>query len=89
MCHSIEVFMKSTLEMNVSCFKRNLLLAINEVLGCSHVDENIVKIVITPVVEAGKPLNAVDDIMRLVILSDKNVKNKEFSIDQAVALLTG
>ena len=81
--------MKKTTEMNKEIFRANLLMAISEVLGTDSFDEEKLRIAITPVHEEGKPLHAKDDIMRLILLSDENIKGKRLSVKQTVDLLAG
>lgn len=81
--------MKAVREMNKSIFRQNLLLSIKDVLDVEMVCEEEIGIEIVPVFEKDKPLMAQDEIMRLVILSDKNIKGKILTIDQTVNLLAG
>lgn len=79
--------MEKVTEMNKEIFRRNLIMAIGEVLGFQNFDEENLRIAITPVHEEGKPLLAKDDIMRLILLSDKNIKDRRLNVKQAVDLL--
>ena len=80
--------MKKIRDMNSKIFHANLVLSINEVLKTSDFNENDVRIVIVPILEEGKPLNSVDDVMRLVFLNEDKIKDKMFTVSQAVGLLT-
>jgi hypothetical protein len=74
--------------MNKNIFKYNLEKAITELKA--HYGEEIKEyfFMINPVLERGKSLSSTDDVMRLNILSDKNIGGKEFTLDEVVALLT-
>ena len=74
-------------EMNKEIFRQNMLMAISEVLVSQSFNEEDLKIAIKPVHEEGKPLLAKDDIMRLILLSDKNIKDRRLNVKQAVDLL--
>lgn len=74
-------------EMNKEIFRQNMLMSISEVLVSQSFNEEDLKIAIKPVHEEGKPLLAKDDIMRLILLSDKNIKDRRLNVKQAVDLL--
>ena len=74
-------------EMNKAIFRNNLLMTISEVIGEIDVDENNIRFHIIPVYEKDKPSNGLDDLMRLVVLSQKNVGKKMFTLDETVKLV--
>ncbi|MBO5146557.1 MAG: hypothetical protein J6C19_13690 [Lachnospiraceae bacterium] len=78
--------MEKVREMNKTIFRDNLLMTICEVMGERSVDENDIRFNIIPVYEKDKAFNSLDDIMRLVLLSEKNVGNKLFTLDETVKL---
>lgn len=79
--------MEKVREMNKAIFRDNLLITICEVMGEISVDEKDIRFNIIPVYEKDKPFNGLDDIMRLVLLSEKNVGNKLFTLDEIVKLV--
>ena len=79
--------MKPIKEMNKQIFHRNMLMAIGEVINSNIIDESKIQVIIKPILEEGKPLNSKDDIMRSILLSDKNIKDRRFNVQQAVELL--
>lgn len=74
-------------EMNKSIFQNNLILTTNEIMGDMRLDDKIIKFKIIPVYEKDKPLNALDDLMRLVALSEKNVGNRLLTVEETVNLV--
>lgn len=78
--------MKKLSLMNRMIFRKNLLAAVREITDASE-DKIFFKVI--PVYEKGKGYSAIDDVMRLVLLNDKNVGNRLLSIDATVTLLTG
>lgn len=75
-------------EMNDKIFKTNLLMAVNEILEYKNLNINEFKFTIDPIYEPNKSLDSMDDIMRLIIFSEKNIGGKIFSIDETVKLMT-
>ncbi len=79
--------MEKVREMNKAIFRDNLLMTIGEVMGKISVDENDIRFNIIPVYEKDKSFNGLDNTMRLVLLSEKNVGNKLFTLDETVKLV--
>ena len=79
--------MEKVREMNASVFHDNLMLTIYEVLNTRSVDESKLRFKIIPVYEKDKPHNARDDVMRLVLLSEKNVGNRLLNVKETVKLV--
>ncbi|GFI15955.1 hypothetical protein IMSAGC009_01115 [Lachnospiraceae bacterium] len=79
--------MEKVREMNKAIFRDNLLMTVCEVMGQINIDENDIRFSIIPVYEKDKSFNGLDDIMRLVLLSEKNVGSKLFTIDETVKLV--
>lgn len=75
-------------EMNEKIFKYNLERTIEEIKVQNGIESQNYLFIINPIKESGKPLNSKDDVMRLNILSEKNIKGKSFNINEVVALLT-
>ncbi len=73
--------------MNKHIFRRNLMMTVYEILGKEDVDESKIKFKIIPVYEKDKPLNSVDDIMRLILLSEENIGNRLLTVEQTVRLV--
>lgn len=80
--------MKKVREMNRSIFRDNLLMTVYEVIDQKQVDEERIKFKVIPVLEKDKPRNATDEIMRLVIFSEKNVGNRLLKLEEIVKLAT-
>lgn len=74
-------------EMNKSIFHDNLMLTINEIMGDMRLDDKNLKFNIIPVYEKNKPFNGLDDLMRLVVLSEKNVGNRLLTVEETVNLV--
>ena len=68
-------------------FRKNLLSAINEITG-SPLQEKIYRFTITPVKENNVKYNSPDDIARLWILAEENIKNRILSLDAVVSTLS-
>ncbi|MBD5463348.1 MAG: hypothetical protein HDR24_09880 [Lachnospiraceae bacterium] len=79
--------MEKVREMNKTIFRDNLLMTISEVMGKISADENDIRFNIIPVYEKDKSFNDLDNTMRLVLLSEKNVGNKLFTLDETVKLV--
>ena len=79
--------MEKVREMNKTIFRYNLLMTICEVMGEISVSENDIRFNIIPVYEKDKPFNGLDNTMRLVLLSEKNVGSKLFTLDEIVKLV--
>ena len=74
-------------EMNKSIFYNNLIMTINEIIGNTKSDNKSLKFKIIPVYEKDKPFNGLDNQMRLVALSEKNVGNRLLTIEETVNLV--
>lgn len=81
--------MDSIKEMSKEIFRNNLMMSISELMGSEDINEDSIRILITPVYENGKSLTAQDNIMRLILLSDENIKDKKLTVQQTVDLLAG
>ena len=79
--------MEKVREMNQIIFRKNLLMTINEIIGDISVNEEDIRFNIIPVYEQGKPLKAPDDIMRLIMLSEKNMGNRLLTLAETVKLV--
>lgn len=76
--------MKKVREMNKSIFQNNLLMTVNEIYP--DIDEEKIKFKVVPVYEKDKPHDATDDVMRLVLLSEKNIGNRLLTTEEVVNL---
>lgn len=79
--------MEKVREMNQSIFRNNLLMTIKEIMGDVNLNEEDIRFNIIPVYEQGKPFEATDDIMRLIILSEKNIGNRLLTLAETVKLV--
>lgn len=77
--------MNKVTEMNREIFRHNLLLTIKEI---REVDISMAQFKIVPKHEPGKPLSSVDDQMRLIALSEKNIGSRLLSFEDATRLLS-
>lgn len=74
-------------EMNKTIFYDNLIMTINEIVENKKiVDENL-RFKIIPIYENGKSFNGLDNQMRLIALSEKNVGNRLLTIEETVNLV--
>lgn len=80
--------MEKVREMNRSIFRENLWMAVYEIIDQRQVDEERIKFKVIPVLEKDKPRNATDEIMRLVIFSEKNIGNRLLKFEEIVKLAT-
>lgn len=75
-------------EMNKTIFYDNLIMTINEIVENKKiVDENL-RFKIIPIYENGKTFNGLDNQMRLIALSEKNVGNRLLTIEETVNLVS-
>lgn len=74
-------------EMNKSIFYNNLMLTINEIIGNKELDDTNLKFKIIPVYEKDKSFNGLDNQMRLIALSEKNVGNRLLTVEETVNLM--
>ncbi|MEZ3424769.1 MAG: hypothetical protein K1W39_13835, partial [Lachnospiraceae bacterium] len=70
-----------------SIFYNNLIMTINEIIGNTKSDNKSLKFKIIPVYEKDKPFNGLDNQMRLIALSEKNVGNRLLTIEETVNLV--
>lgn len=75
-------------EMNKTIFLQNLQKAIQEITLQENIPIKNCKFWINPIIEQGKSMQAKDEIMRLNILSPDRVKEKTFTMDEVVSMLT-
>lgn len=79
--------MKKVAQMDKTILHKNLMSTIDEIVSNIEVHNRCYKFIIVPVYEKNKPLNALDDLMRLVLLSEKNIGNRLLSIEQTINLI--
>ena len=79
--------MKKIKEMSKSIFQENLLATIKEIMSDDDFEEKKLRFKIVPVYEEKKSFNAVDDSMRLIALSEKNVGNRLLTLEETVRLV--
>ena len=80
--------MEKLREMNRDIFKNNLLKTFEEIKNVMNLNINEAKFKIVAISEPDKPLNARDDSMRLIALSEKNIGSRLLSLDDATRLLS-
>lgn len=80
--------MEKVREMNPLIFYNNLIMTIYEIMDTKNVEEDKVRFKILPVYEKDKSFNGRDNLMRLVVLSEKNVGDRLFTIKEIVKLVT-
>lgn len=74
-------------EMNKDIFRDNLMTTIKEIVLDKDMKEEKFRFKIIPVYEEKKSFNAVDDSMRLIALSEKNVGNRLLTLEETVRLV--
>lgn len=79
--------MNKVKEMNKDIFRDNLMMTIKEIMLDKDIEEEKLRFKIIPVYEEKKPFNAVDDSMRLIALSEKNVGNRLLTLEETVRLV--
>lgn len=79
--------MEKLKEMSKSIFYDNLMMTIYEIMDAKKIDEKNIRFIIMPVYEKDKSFNGTDDLMRLVILSEKNVGDRLLTVDETVNLV--
>lgn len=82
------MIMEKLREMDREIFKNNLIKTIEEINEEMKLNVGEMKFKIVAINEPNKPLNATDDSMRLVALSEKNVGSRLLSLDEASRLLS-
>ena len=73
-------------EMNKSIVYDNLMLTINEIMGDMRLDDRNLRFKIMPVYEKDRSFNGLDNQMRLIALSEKNVGNRLLTVEETVNL---
>lgn len=79
--------MEKVRDMNKAIFYENLMMTIHEIMDTKNVDESKIRFKIVPVYEKEKSFSGMDDSMRLVALSEKNVGNRLLTIEETVKLI--
>lgn len=74
-------------EMNKSIFRNHLMMTIFEILEKENIVNEKIRFKIIPIYEKDKPFNGLDDLMRLVVLSEKNVGNRLLTVEETVNLV--
>lgn len=74
-------------EMNKSIFYNNLMMTINEIIGSKEIEDNNLRLKIIPVYEKDKSFNGLDNQMRLIALSEKNIGNRLLTVEETVNLV--
>lgn len=79
--------MEKLREMNKSIFHDNLMMTIYELIDAEKIDEKNIRFKIIPIYEKDKSFNGTDDLMRLVMLSEKNIGNRLLTLESTVKLV--
>lgn len=79
--------MNKVKEMNKDIFRNNLMMTIKEIILEKDIETKELRFKIIPIYEEKKSFNAVDDSMRLIALSEKNVGNRLLTLEQTVKLV--
>lgn len=79
--------MEKVREMDRNIFHNNLIMTLCEITNTKSVDESKVKFKIIPIYEKDKSFNGMDDLMRLVALSEKNIGNRLLTVEETVNLV--
>lgn len=74
--------------MSKEIFKEHLVKTIKE-LTTDETERKTQKFRITAIHEVNKKLNSTDDMARLWLLSDKNIKGRSMTMDQVIDLFSG
>ena len=74
-------------EMNKFIFYDNLMTTIYEIVDAKNVDEKSIRIKIIPIYERDKSFTGMDDLMRLVFLSEENIGNRLLTVEETVNLV--
>lgn len=75
-------------EMNKDIFRNHLQKAVEELKTYKGLEGEIYRFQITPVVEKGKPMMAMDEFLRLNVLNPKRIHNKIYTEDEIVTKLS-
>ena len=77
------------MKTNREIFRDNLLSTVEEIFAKKNINpDKSYKFMITTIKEDGKPLSSKDDVMRLIVLSEKNIKNRFFNLEEVIDLLS-
>ncbi len=79
--------MKKLKDMNKTIFYDNLIMTIHEIVENKKIVVENLRFKIIPIYENGKSFNGLDNQMRLVALSEKNVGNRLLTIEETVNLV--
>ncbi len=80
--------MKKVREMNERIFRANLLEAISEIIDMDELNTSDLKFKIELVKRKNNKPDMYGDVMRLVLLSEKNIGNKLLTLNDVVSLMT-
>lgn len=73
--------------MNKTIFYDNLIMTIHEIVENKKIVVENLRFKIIPIYENGKSFNGLDNQMRLIALSEKNVGNRLLTIEETVNLV--
>lgn len=77
-------------KMNKEIFKDNLLKTLDELSLQLNIEiKDNYRFIIIPVLEKDKPYSNKDDIMRLWVLSERNLKDRYFDLNALIKLFSG
>lgn len=79
--------MKKLKDMNKTIFYDNLIMTIHEIVENKKIVVENLRFKIIPIYENGKSFNGLDNQMRLIALSEKNVGNRLLTIEETVNLV--
>ncbi len=78
--------MKKITKMDKTIFHDYLIMTIKEIVG-DDFDENSIRFTIVATYEKDKPYNGLDDMMRLLYLSEKNVGGRLWNVQDTIDLV--
>lgn len=78
--------MEKIKEMNKSVFYNNLMMTVYEIID-KNMEEANIRFQIVPIYEKDKSFNGLDNQMRLIALSEKNVSNRLLTVEETVNLV--
>lgn len=79
--------MKKLKDMNKTIFYDNLIMTIHEIVENKKIVVENLRFKIIPIYENGKSFNGLDNQMRLIALSEKNVGDRLLTIEETVDLV--
>ncbi len=79
--------MKKLKDMNKTIFYDNLIMTIHEIVENKKIVVENLRFKIIPIYENGESFNGLDNQMRLIALSEKNVGNRLLTIEETVNLV--